>query len=381
MRIAYVDAASGVTGPMLLGALLDAGWPRDRLEQVLESLDARVRIHSLMQIRDPHRCVRLEMAADDESKRNLRQAMATLDGGGIAEATILMAKQALARWAVAATGAQGLDRSERYRLPFLSPLELALVVTFACGLAELGIDQLASSALALGDSAQVSPVVASLLAGFPVRGTSVGGEVITPEAAAILSTLAVDRGSLPRMTVERVAYGAPPERWPLLGVLSLWIGAVAGEGIEVRSLRMVETNIDDMNPEFYDHLMSRLFSEGALDVNLVPVQMKKNRPATLLRVLVAPEALDRVREVVLTETTTLGIRVHEVQRYSLPRRFAQVQTLWGSVTVKIARLPDGTERAVPEYEDCRRLAAKAGVPLQRVYAEAMALALSAGKAE
>ena len=376
MRIAYVDAVPGATGSMLLGALLNAGWSLDALGDRLAALNLPVRIQSLQRVDEMRRASRLHLVAEDDSKRTLRQAAAILDAGGLPESTILIAKKTLAKWAAAATEGQGRPKSERYRIPFVTPLELALVTGFACGLVDLGIDQLASSDLVLGATPQVSPVVASLLSGFPVRGTDAGREIVSPAAAAILSALAVQRGPLPRMTVERVVYSAPPEGWPLPGVLSLWLGTVAGDGLEVRSLLVVETNIDDMNPEFYDYLMDRLFAEGALDVNLAPVQMKKNRPATLLRVLCASEALDRVRGVILTETTTLGVRVHEVQRYALPRRFAQVATEWGAVTVKIARLADGTERAIPEYDDCRRLATKAGVPLQRVYAAALALALA-----
>ena len=378
MRIAYIDAVPGATGSMLLGALLNAGWSMEALRDRLAALNLTVRIQSLQRVDEMRSASRLHLVAQDHSKRTLRQAGAILDAGDLPEPTILIAKRVLAKWAAAATEAQALPETERYRTPFATPLEIALVAGVACGLADLCIDQLASSELPLGSCSSVSPVVVSLLAGFPVRGMEAGQEMVSPDAAAMLSVLAVERGPLPRMTLERVAYGAPREGWPLPGALSLWLGTIAGDGLEVRTLCVVETNIDDMNPEFYDHLMGRLFAQGALDVNLVPVQMKKNRPATLLRVLCDPEALEHVRGVILTETTTLGVRVHEIQRYALPRRFTQVDTEWGPVRVKIAQLADGAERPIPEYDDCRRLATKTGVPLWRVYAAAQALSLAAG---
>jgi hypothetical protein len=144
--------------------------------------------------------------------------------------------------------------------------------------------------------------------------------------------------------------------------------------LEVRELLMLETNLDNMNPEFYEYVMSKLFAAGALDVNLLPMQMKKNRPATLLRVLCAPEKMAALRDILLRETTTLGVRVQELTRYALPRHTLQVQTEWGPVRLKVAELGGGEGRAIPEYEDCRRLAENANVPIWRVYQAAQALA-------
>ena len=145
-------------------------------------------------------------------------------------------------------------------------------------------------------------------------------------------------------------------------------------GLEVRELLMLETNLDNMNPEFYEHVMNRLFAAGALDVNLLPMQMKKNRPATLLRVLCAPEEMAALRDILLRETTTLGVRVQGVTRYALPRHTLLAQTEWGPVRLKVAELGGGESRAIPEYEDCRRLAESANVPIWRVYQAAQALA-------
>jgi len=136
--------------------------------------------------------------------------------------------------------------------------------------------------------------------------------------------------------------------------------------VTLEPLVKLETNIDDMNPQIYEHVSEKLFAAGALDVTLAPVQMKKNRPGTLLSVLCRPEQVDALSNILFYETTTLGVRRVPVYRQSLPRRFEQVETGVGSVQLKVVTLPDGTERATPEYEDCRRLANDAGVPLRMV---------------
>ncbi len=141
-------------------------------------------------------------------------------------------------------------------------------------------------------------------------------------------------------------------------------------GLDVAELAVLETNIDDLNPEVYDYVMGRLFAAGALDVFFAPIQMKKNRPATLLRVLCRPDAVETMMAVMFAETTTLGIREHRVKRHALSREFRTVETPYGAVQVKVARLGNGKMKAAPEYEDCHRLAAEHAVPLWEVYAAA-----------
>jgi uncharacterized protein (DUF111 family) len=142
---------------------------------------------------------------------------------------------------------------------------------------------------------------------------------------------------------------------------------------------VLETNIDDMNPEFYDYLFERLFGAGALEVNLMPVQMKKNRPGMLLRALIEPSLRESALDIVFKETTTLGVRIQEVERVELPREIREVETSYGPVRVKLATLPGGEQRAVPEYEDCKRAARERGAPIRKVYEDVIRLA--ARKAE
>ena len=169
------------------------------------------------------------------------------------------------------------------------------------------------------------------------------------------------------MTVQKIGYGAGRKDFSHPNVLRLWLGE-AESMANLEPLVLLETNIDDMNPQLYEHTTDQLFAAGALDVTLTSVQMKKNRPGTKLSVLCGPERADALSAIIFRETTTLGIRRIPVTRQALPRRFEQVETQFGTVQVKVVTLPDGSERGTPEYGDCRRLAEKAGVPLAAVMA-------------
>ncbi len=252
------------------------------------------------------------------------------------------------------------------------------VVGTVIGLEALGIESLYASPLPLGRG-RVScahgilpvpaPATVALLEGVPVRDGGVERELVTPTGAAILSTLCCGFGPLPPMVLGAVGYGVgthpvadPPN------VLRLMVGESEHRAAS-RRLLLMETHIDDMNPEFYEHLMESCFAEGALDVVLVPVIMKKNRPATLVRVVMDPSLRDRIASRVFSESTTLGVRFHEVDRLELQRITREVATPWGAVRVKAATLPDGTVRYQPEYEECRAVARRTATPLPLVYDE------------
>ena len=170
---------------------------------------------------------------------------------------------------------------------------------------------------------------------------------------------------MPMMISTGFGIGANPASDPP-NLLRVWLGQEKS-ALSVRNLLVIETNIDDMNPEFYNYVSGKLFALGALDVSLVPVQMKKNRPGVLLRALVEPSMETAAAEIILSETTTLGIRVLEVRRIELPREEKMVSTVFGQCKVKRSLLPNGSERLIPEYEECRRIAEETGTPLPDVY--------------
>ena len=220
-----------------------------------------------------------------------------------------------------------------------------------------------------------APATLALLTNVPVRYVDIEAELVTPTGAAVLTEIADGFGGFPAMTLGRVGSGAGSREFPFPNVVRLWIGETrtAAAGLLVENLTVIETNIDDMNPQVYEHVMGRLFAAGVLDVTLTPLQMKKNRPGVLLTALCEPEQVERMLEVLFKETTTLGVRRRDVERLSLPRTIEAVETPFGSISVKVARWDDYT-RVTPEYDDCRRAAEDYGVPLSAVMAAARAAA-------
>lgn len=212
-----------------------------------------------------------------------------------------------------------------------------------------------------------APATLVLLKGVPTYPVDSQAELVTPTGAAIVTALAKDFGQMPAMRIDKAGYGAGASE---LSEIPNLLRLVCGHPLaipESKPVTVIESHIDDMNPEFYDHLMDKLFEAGALDVSLSPLQMKKNRPGTLLRVI-SPEAVKGLlMEIILRETTTLGLRYYEARRFAVERTVSQVRTEWGLVRVKIARGMDGRRIVYPEYEECRKIANEHNVPLKYVY--------------
>ncbi len=375
MKVAYGDARHGASAVSILAALLDVGLSADIVQQELDAIAPGARLVaapvSVAGIRATSVCCD---APPSLAWPTWRELFAWLQGQALSERAASDIWHVLRCWREAEAHVQDVATDEAHVLA-VAPGELLALLGAITGAHHLGAVRWETSPLPVGIAqTPAAAVVATLLTGQPVHGAD-APQPLTPAAAALLTTLAAASGPLPAMTLHKVGYGVDQNAEASL--FRLWFGESPGAGLECRTLLIVETNIDDMDPEFYDYVMSRLLTAGALDVALLPMQMKKNRPATLLRVLCAPDKLDSVRDIVLRETTTLGVRVHEVQRFALPRRSVSVQTPWGSVRVKVAGLTDGLSRPIPEYDDCRRLAEAHGVPLWQVYTTAQALAANA----
>jgi uncharacterized protein (TIGR00299 family) protein len=215
------------------------------------------------------------------------------------------------------------------------------------------------------------PATLELLKGLPVQWLDLKGETVTPTGAAIISTLGSHFGEAPRMAVEKVGYGAGEMDFPdRPNVLRLVLGNDT-EALEQDEMLVIETNIDDMSPEFYDYALDRLFAAGARDVFLSPIQMKKSRPGTLLRIIAEPALREKLAEIIFRETSTIGLRYFPVKRMILKRSTSRVKTKFGTVKVKMVEEPDGTKRAAPEYEDLRRIAAAKKIPLKVLHDEVL----------
>jgi uncharacterized protein (TIGR00299 family) protein len=214
-----------------------------------------------------------------------------------------------------------------------------------------------------------APATLELLRGFPVEGTDLLGETVTPTGAAILTTLGHQFGAAPPMIIERVGYGAGSREFPHWPNLFRVILGTSENASRHEEMLLLETNIDDMNPEIYDYVVERLFQAGARDVFLAPIQMKKNRPGTLLSIIAEPTKRDELAQVVFRETSTIGIRYYPVRRMILKRVSRAIKTRFGKVRVKMIEEPDGLTRAAPEYEDLKRIAARKKIPLKVLYDE------------
>ncbi|MCK5483268.1 MAG: nickel pincer cofactor biosynthesis protein LarC [Gemmatimonadetes bacterium] len=397
--IAYFDCISGASGDMILGAIIDAGLPVDTLRKRLADLHLEgFELDCESVQRQGFRAIKVDVrVVDNEAARSLSEIEGILNTSDLPSAIRDEATRIFRRLGDAEAEIHGTS-TDRVHLHELGGLDTIVdVVGALVGLAELGVERIVCSPLPLGRGfvsgahGQIplpAPATLSLLREVPIVGSEIDAELVTPTGAALLSSLASTFGPLPPMSPAKVGYGAGSSDLPIPNVLRLILGnetEAAGRtdrsGRTVESMRVLETNLDDLNPEIFDHAMNRLFEAGARDVWLTPVQMKKNRPATLLRVLCAPSDVHAMADILFSETTTLGIRESSVVRTSLAREMRSVQTAFGEIRVKVTLDDESWARATPEYEDCRRLAEELGVPLRKIYraAELAAGSLATGE--
>jgi pyridinium-3,5-bisthiocarboxylic acid mononucleotide nickel chelatase len=259
------------------------------------------------------------------------------------------------------------------------------IVCAAVGAELLGVDEIICSPLNVGGGTVKcahgtfpvpAPATVELLKNAPVYSSGVQAELVTPTGAAIVKTLASRFAVFPEMKIEKSGYGAGTRDFPgHPNVVRITIGEVASNSLAAKTasetITVLEANLDDLNPQVFGYVMDRLFEEGALDAFGVPVQMKKNRPGTLLTVLCKPENAGKLAQLIFTETTTLGVRRRDEVRQTLARRWEKVATAWGEVRIKIASMNGTVTNYAPEYEDCRRIAAEHHVPLKTVMQEAV----------
>jgi len=381
MRIAYFDCFSGVSGDMCLGALVDAGLPFAELAKGLEGL--RVRGFSLRSRRVTRGALagtKVDVLLEKGRDRmwNMRAARRVLKASHLPEPVrdrSLAVFEHLAR-------AEGLaHRTPAAKVHFheLGDLDsLVDVVGTVLGCHLLGVEALYVSAINVGSGTSRSehgvipapgPATAALLKSVPVYAAGPRFELTTPTGAALMATLSAGAGSMPAMTVTSIGYGAgeaDPPGWP--NALRVFVGDSLAL-VESDRVAMLETNLDDMNPQGYDLLIERLLARGALDVTLTPVIMKRGRPGIVLSVLADPAKVEPVLKVLFAETTTLGVRVQEVARRLLARELTEVATRFGPVRVKVAKAAGHSLKARPEYQDCKRIAEQTGLPLRNVVRE------------
>jgi uncharacterized protein (TIGR00299 family) protein len=388
--IAYFDCFSGVSGDMILGALVDAGWPLDELQAVVVALgltdECQASAETVQRGAIRASLVHVDVIALDKPRaRHLSDILALINGADLPDRVRAQASAVFRRLAEAEARVHAVTVEAVHFHEVGAVDALVDVVGAVAGLEALGVEAGFAAPLPLGRGMVhtqhgllplPAPATLELLAqaGAPTRPVETEVELVTPTGAAILTTLA--NFHQPSLTLRRTGIGAGSRDdlpWP--NVLRLWLGEpVVGATLRGRPTNehvLIETNIDDMPAELFGHVMDRLFAAGALDVFFTPIQMKKNRPATLLGVIARQQDETRLAELILRETTTLGVRVQPIRRYEAARELHRVATEYGEVQVKLKLLDGRPVGATPEYEDCRRLAIERGVPLAMVYAAAV----------
>ena len=389
MNIAYFDCFSGASGDMLLGSLLDAGLSLADLKADLAQL--AVGGYKLAAERVTRRGLtgthlRVLIDSDERPARTLPAIRQIIGSSQLAEpvkARSLAVFQRIAR-AEAAVHGTTVDDVHFHEIGAVD--SLVDIVGFACALERLGIEGIYASPLTLGGGTvqtehgrlpAPAPATLALLAevGAPTVPGPAQTELVTPTGAALLTEFAAFER--PPMSIQKTGYGFGTKEFEWPNALRVWLGVLPGYSLTNTSDSVVELscNVDDSSGEVLGYTMERLLAEGALDVWFTPIQMKKNRPAILLSVLAQPRDADTLAGLLLRETTTLGVRQRVLSRHKAERELRTVETSWGPVRVKV-KIMEGQAAAVsPEYDDCARLAAEAGVPL----AEVMETARSAAR--
>jgi len=385
MKLAYFDCFSGISGDMTLGALLHAGVPLEHLREELNGLAVpgwEIRAQKVWKNGVGATYVRVQ-TQETHTHRSLSSIEGILQESKLASPVREHAAAIFRKLGEAEAAVHDLP-IEKIHFHEVGAVDAIVDIVGACiGFHFLGIERFACSPLNVGGGTAKmahgvlpvpAPATARLLLGKPTYSNGVQKELVTPTGAAIVVTLCETFGPQPPMTVSAIGYGAATadlESQP--NVLRLMVGESGEklEGAHSEEIRVIEANLDDLNPQVYGYFVERALAAGALDVFTTAVQMKKNRPGTLLTVLCKPADEAKFQDLIFAETTTFGVRSYTTQRRVLPREWETVATCFGEVRMKLARVNGQVVQISPEYEDCRKLAEEKAVPLQRVMQEAV----------
>jgi pyridinium-3,5-bisthiocarboxylic acid mononucleotide nickel chelatase len=376
MKICHFDPFSGISGDMIVGALVDAGADWSRVESALHSLGLGASFRVEKTTRNGISASKFSVQSAEQNKqRHLSHIERIITSGDMSETArknSLAVFQRLGR----AEAKSHNTAVEKVHFHEIGAVDSICDIVGACvALDVLGVDEIRSSPINVGRGTVTTehgmlpvpaPATAELLNNCPIYSAGPEAELTTPTGAALVTTLAKDFGGPPAVRVLSQGFGAGDKDFPRqANVLRVLIGERT-HASESMSVRILEANIDDSTPQVLGYTMERLLEAGALDVTLTPIFMKKNRHATMISVLAAPELTEQLASILFAETTTLGLRIVQAERRVLTRNTAEVDTTFGRIRIKYT----DTGAFAPEYEDCRQAAAAKGVALRTVIAEA-----------
>ncbi|WAC07267.1 MAG: nickel pincer cofactor biosynthesis protein LarC [Thermodesulfobacteriota bacterium] len=376
--IAYFDCFSGISGDMILGAFLDLGFPLSELTASLAFLKIpkhtlRAQPEKRMNLKGIRLLINVKQPGKDE--KTFKEIRTMIEGSKINKD---VKQKSIEIFSCLAKAEAFIHRKRIDQVHFheIGAVDSIIdIVGAVLGIHYFNIKEIVSSPLPLGNGfiqcghgtlPLPAPATLEILKTIPVYGIGKPVETVTPTGAAIIATLAQSFGPLPPITIEKVGYGAGKRKDTEVPNLLRVILGREEKKFSWEQVVVIETNIDNMNPEIYEYLMEVLFEKGALDVSLISVQMKKNRPGILLKVIAKENNKTELVETIFNETTTLGVRVNTVDRYTLLRKTNAVETPWGKIRIKIIKEPDGRIVTSPEFEDCKRIARAKNIPLKQI---------------
>ncbi len=383
MKIAYFDCFSGISGDMTLGAFLDAGLSLNTLSRELKKLKiSGYELKSSKVMRGALSGTKFDCISKEKglNHRSLKDIIALIDKSGLDKRVKDVAKKIFLAIGDAEAKAHGVNSKADIHLHELGDIDSIIdIVGAAIAVNELGIDEVHSSNITLGRTFAntkggvlpiPSPASLELLKGIPTKIVDIERELVTPTGAGILKVLSRNFGEMPQLEISDIGYGAGSKDF---GEVPNMLRVIIGERVESfleDRIFVVETNIDDMNPQNFEYLFEKLLKEGALDVYTTNIQMKKSRPAFKLTVLVNPRDLQSITSAIFSETTTIGLRFYETNRLKLERKIIKVNTKYGNIKVKLSKGPHNIMTVSPEYDECARLAKRKNIPLKVIYEEA-----------
>ena len=391
MKIAYFDCFSGISGDMTVGALLDAGLKIETLEEELKKLGlSGYQLEVNKVVKKGISATKFNVKIKEEGmERRFKDILTILKKSKLDEEIKKETKKIFFNIAQAESKIHQKD-IDKIHFHEIGGLDSIIDITSAViGIKTLGIEEIHSSALPVGKGfvkcahgviPVPAPATLELLKNIPTYSGGIESEMITPTGAAIISTLTKSFRKRPLMKIEKIGYGAGEKEFTIPNLLRVSIGEKIAKDEDFKDdyIRdeavLIETNIDDINPEFYDYIVEKLFSQGVLDVFLTPIQMKKNRPAHMLSIIVYEQNLKEILEVLFSESTSLGIRIREIKRLRLTQQNFIAETKYGKIKVKVGMFKGEIKNIAPEYEDCKKIAKQHQIPLKEVYEEAKKVA-------
>ncbi|MBI2652244.1 nickel pincer cofactor biosynthesis protein LarC [Candidatus Woesearchaeota archaeon] len=377
MKTAYFDCFSGISGDMIIGALIDLGLDFNYLKKELKRLNLKgYKIEAKKIIKNGIGAVKFDVIAKNkhDKERNLKEINEIINNSRLDNEAKNTLKKIFHKIATAEAKVHNKPIS-KIHFHEIGAIDTIIDVAGAViGIKKLGIEKIYCSKLNVGSGfvefshgrfPVPAPATAEILKNIPIYHNNLEAELVTPTGAAIITALSNYFGEMPAMKVQKIGYGAGTKDLEQPNVLRIFFGEESK--IENETINIVETNIDNMNPEIFTYVVDKLMENGALDVYLTNIIMKKGRPAIKLTVLAETKDIDRLCDIIFDETTTLGVRIYPATRKKLEREIKNIKTKYGNVKVKISKLNGEIKNIMPEYEDCVKIAKENKIPLKKVY--------------